>query len=77
MPLQIVTMPLDRVISPVRSCINQRRSHRDIGARLAGGDLTKTTGTAQATSKNVFADASRRPTKAIDSLDLENFLQPK
>lgn len=52
------------------------QSNLPLGARLAGGDLTKNTST-QERNQPLFATVPRRSGKAVDSLDLENFLQPK
>ncbi|CAF1608539.1 unnamed protein product, partial [Adineta ricciae] len=48
-----------------------------IGARLAGGDLTKNASSTQATNQPLFVTGTRRTSKTVDSLDLENVLHPK
>ncbi|CAF0823250.1 unnamed protein product [Adineta steineri] len=45
-------------------------------ARLAGGDLMKNT-SAHSTNQPLFVTSTRRTSKTVDSLDLENFSQPK
>ena len=48
-----------------------------IGARLAGGDLTKNGSSTHASNQPLFATGTRRTSKTVDSLDLENVLHPK
>lgn len=63
-----------RVITPYDDFSSEL--NLSLGARLAGGDLTKNSST-QERNQPLFATAPRRSSKAVDSLDLENFLHPK
>lgn len=47
------------------------------GARLAGGDLTKNIGAHARDQPSFAAAGARNRSKAVDSLDLDNFLHPK
>lgn len=60
------------------TCNHDFSSNRNLslGARLAGGDLTKNS-SMQERNQPLFATVPKRSSKAVDSLDLENFLQPK
>lgn len=46
------------------------------GARVAGGDLTKNNSN-YSTNQQLFIAGSKQKGRVVDSLDLENFLQPK
>jgi len=46
----------------------------NIGARPAGGDLTKNNNN---TNQQLFVVGTKPRARVVDSLDLENFLQPK
>ncbi|CAF1052117.1 unnamed protein product [Adineta ricciae] len=67
-------------ISTVGLTSSQQRTYRlsiPVGARLAGGDLTKNASSTHATNQPLFVTGTRRTSKTVDSLDLENVLHPK
>ncbi|CAF0889439.1 unnamed protein product [Adineta steineri] len=76
---QSLSLSLDNISTTLPLTKSQQQTYRlstMVGARLAGGDLMKNT-SAHSTNQPLFVTSTRRTSKTVDSLDLENFSQPK
>ncbi|UJR14999.1 hypothetical protein I4U23_001976 [Adineta vaga] len=73
-----LSTPVDLPKHPITGKYNAPRpGEKRPGARLAGGDLTKNASSTHTTNQPLFATGTRRTSKTVDSLDLENFRHPK